>query len=57
VNPALDLDLETITLKALRSDKDQRYRSVGALREDLERFQKARRLPPVRLRSAKCWAR
>ncbi|GAB4173778.1 MAG: hypothetical protein Fur0032_13430 [Terrimicrobiaceae bacterium] len=38
VNPRIDPDLEIITLKALRNDPNQRYRSVSALRADLERY-------------------
>lgn len=38
VNPRIDPDLEIITLKALRNDPNHRYRSVSALRADLERY-------------------
>jgi serine/threonine protein kinase/class 3 adenylate cyclase len=41
LNPRLDTDLETITLKALRSDRAERYRSAAAFREDLERYQRS----------------
>lgn len=39
-NPALDPDLELICLKALRPEREQRYRSVEALRADLERYRR-----------------
>lgn len=37
-NPRVDPDLEVIILKALKADPRERYRSVGALRGDLERY-------------------
>ncbi|MBN8708557.1 MAG: protein kinase [Verrucomicrobia bacterium] len=40
LNPAIDPDLEIITLKALRNDPAERYRNVAALRADIERFRK-----------------
>jgi serine/threonine protein kinase/F0F1-type ATP synthase membrane subunit b/b' len=39
-NPSLDPDLELICQKALRPEKEQRYRSVEALRADLARFRR-----------------
>jgi serine/threonine protein kinase/class 3 adenylate cyclase len=39
-NPKIDPDLEIITLKALRNNPDARYRSVSALRADVERFRR-----------------
>ncbi len=38
--PELDPDLEVIVLKALRSEAAERYSSISALREDLDRFRK-----------------
>jgi serine/threonine protein kinase len=38
INPKIDVDLEIITLKALRNDPAARYQSVSALRADLERY-------------------
>jgi serine/threonine protein kinase/class 3 adenylate cyclase len=38
INPRVDVDLEIITLKALRNDPAGRYQSVSALRADLERY-------------------
>ena len=38
--PQLDLDLQTIALKALRNDPAARYRNAAALREDLVRYQR-----------------
>lgn len=40
VNPKIDADLEIITLKALRNDPVERYRSVAALRADLEHYRR-----------------
>jgi len=40
LNPALDADLELICLKALRSDPAERYRSVAALKADLDHFRR-----------------
>ena len=40
INPKLDVDLEIITLKALRNDPSRRYQSVSALRADLERYRR-----------------
>ncbi len=37
--PQIDPDLEIITLKALRADPAERYRSAAALRDDLGRYQ------------------
>jgi serine/threonine protein kinase/class 3 adenylate cyclase len=39
-NPKIDPDLEIVTLKALRNNPDARYRSVSALRADIERFRR-----------------
>lgn len=40
INPKIDVDLEIITLKALRNDPSRRYQSVSALRADLERYRR-----------------
>lgn len=40
INPQVDSDLEIITMKALRSDPAERYRSVSAFRADLERYRR-----------------
>ncbi|MEX1120064.1 MAG: protein kinase [Terrimicrobiaceae bacterium] len=40
LNARLDVDLEIITLKALRNDPSRRYQSVSALRADLERYRR-----------------
>ncbi len=40
LNPRIDLDLEIITLKALRNDPVERYRSVAALLADIERYRR-----------------
>ena len=38
LQPALDRDIETVTLKAVARDPERRYQTVQALREDLERW-------------------
>ena len=60
VNKKVPVDLETICLKALEKDPDQRYQTAGQLAEDLRRFINrfeitAKRAGPVR-RVVK-WAR
>lgn len=40
LNAQIDLDLEIITLKALRNDPVERYRSVSALLADIERYRR-----------------
>lgn len=40
INPKIDADLEIITLKALRNDPVERYRSVAALKADLEHYKR-----------------
>ncbi len=40
LNRRIDPDLEIITMKALRPDRADRYRTVSALKADLERFQR-----------------
>jgi serine/threonine protein kinase/TolB-like protein len=53
--PMLDRDLETICAKCLEREPGARYRSAGALAEDLERWLEGRHIiarpvsPPVRL--------
>src|SRR5262249_12720770 len=39
LQPSLPADLQTICLKALEKDAQKRYRTAGALAEDLRRFQ------------------
>lgn len=39
-NAALDPDLETIVLKALRPDRSERYRSAAAFKDDIERYRR-----------------
>jgi serine/threonine protein kinase/tetratricopeptide (TPR) repeat protein len=38
VNPRVPVDLETICLKAMEKDPDRRYRTAGALADDLRRY-------------------
>lgn len=38
INPAVPLDLETIVLRSIAADPDQRYRTAEDLAEDLQRF-------------------
>lgn len=40
LNPQIDSDLEIITLKALRNDPVERYRSVAALKADIEHYRR-----------------
>jgi len=40
INRQLDPDIEIITMKALRSDAAERYRSIEALRADLDRYRR-----------------
>jgi TolB-like protein/Flp pilus assembly protein TadD/tRNA A-37 threonylcarbamoyl transferase component Bud32 len=53
--PGLDRDLETICAKSLEREPDARYRSAGALAEDLERWLEGRHIvarpvsPPARV--------
>lgn len=42
LQPSLSRDLDTICLKCLRKDPKDRYQSVKALREDLERYEQGR---------------
>lgn len=39
-NPQIESDLEIITLKALRNDPVERYRSIAALRADIEHYRR-----------------
>lgn len=40
LNPQIDVDLEIITLKALRTDPAERYRTVAALKADIEHYRR-----------------
>ena len=54
LNATLPADIESILLKALRREPDERYASVEALRDDIVAFFESR---PVRARSAGGWYR
>jgi tetratricopeptide (TPR) repeat protein len=59
LNPAISVDLETILLKAISKNRDQRYATAGDLRDDLSRFLEGRptlaRRPTLADRATK-WA-
>ncbi len=60
LNPAIPLDLETIVLKAMAKNREERYLSAGALADDLNRFLEGKptlaRRPTVADRAGK-WIR
>ncbi len=60
LNPAIQKDLETIALKCLNKDPDQRYQSAKDLADDLARFQESKTItarPVSRAAKAMRWSR
>ncbi len=58
IDPAIPRDVETIVLKAIATDPDERYATAGELAEDLRRFLEFRsvqaRRPSLWTRTSKC---
>jgi tetratricopeptide (TPR) repeat protein len=60
INKAIPTELETVVLKALAKNPDERYATARELADDLERFLKdepIRAKPPTLAQKAKKWAR
>jgi len=57
VNRHVPRDLETIVLKAIAKDPDERYQTAAELAEDLQRFQADRPILARRLSVAERWGR
>ncbi len=60
INPSIPADLQTIVLKAIERDRDQRYESAGELAADLRAFLKdlpIKAKPPTTVQRAAKWSR
>ncbi len=57
LNPSIDLDLQTITLKALEKDPSRRYESARHMADDLARYIKGEPIEARPIRRTERWIR